>query len=748
MARVALLLAFGARASAKCLSSDALEHEFLGITGLEFMPSEGSCCQFDVCGLPCAQPHDPKNAPKFYGRSVAMAVAAFCAIGLVASYYVGGDTAKFFVAGRTLPLPIVVMTLASQCIDANAVLGNADLSYWYHFYDGAVLPIGLGLSLILNGLFLAKPINEMKLLTLPDLYARKYGRLTEVLGSLICTASFIALLAGNLVGCGKILAYLYPTVPLKAGIVTSGLVMLLYTAAGGLVSVAYSDCAQAMFGLLGVAVCALWAAHHGNKAPPDSIGFPGYTYPDTFGQRVCDKYDGVPCENDAAKCCYNTEKWCPSDDNCRADNGAYWWKGGDARIFDSVNEQGGNQMLNPHSLTPFPNAILFNWATVFILAFGNLAALDFQARCMAAKTAKIAQIGCLMAGILGIMVATPFALMGGVARYYYGPDSMHAEFEADTCHRAIDFPTCAQWIPDKQAVLRVLTKVAPNVIGAWTLIGIVAASMSTSDGAILAMSTVASHNLFANLPRFLPKHFDADLVTTKNKLTLTRFFGIPCTVAAILIACYKADTTGYLLVVAFDIVLAGCVVPIFGACYCKTPSPTAGLAAMVGGSLLRIILEFSLPKDGMLIAPFGGDEFLDYGRPKSSLYPTFFDVPEADKWSRDSDQCEQSRLEDWTGLDSMLAPAFSLVCFLVVHFLEKFGGVTLVSSWLVKPVPEELDDDFLPKKADESIPEPPSTPVKPKAPAVLPKADEEAAAEPVHKAVDEESAEGRGCAVA
>ena len=46
---------------------------------------------------------------------------------------------------------------------------------------------------------------------------------------------------------------------------------LVNTAAGGLVSVAYSDCAQALFGLLGVAVCALWAAHHGNKAPPDSF---------------------------------------------------------------------------------------------------------------------------------------------------------------------------------------------------------------------------------------------------------------------------------------------------------------------------------------------------------------------------------------------------------------------------------------------------------------------------------------------
>ena len=129
--RAALLLLISTHTiSAKCLSSDSLEAEFLGITGLEAMPSEGSCCQFDVCGLPCAQPHDPKNPPKFYGRSVAMAIAAFCAIGLIASYYVGDDTTKFFVAGRTLPLPIVVMTLASQCIDANAVLGNADLSYW------------------------------------------------------------------------------------------------------------------------------------------------------------------------------------------------------------------------------------------------------------------------------------------------------------------------------------------------------------------------------------------------------------------------------------------------------------------------------------------------------------------------------------------------------------------------------------------------------------------------------------------
>lgn len=30
-------------------------------------------------------------------------------------------------------------------------------------------------------------------------------------------------------------------------------------------------------------------------------------------------------------------------------------------------------MTDAHSLTPFPNPILFNWATIFVLGFGNLA---------------------------------------------------------------------------------------------------------------------------------------------------------------------------------------------------------------------------------------------------------------------------------------------------------------------------------------------------------------------------------------
>jgi Sodium:solute symporter family len=84
--------------------------------------------------------------------------------------------------------------------------------YKFHYYDGAVIPIGLGLSLFLNSFILAGKINtegQLGCLTLPDVLARRYGKIHEVLCSCTTIASFIMLLAGNLVGIGIIQAYVW-----------------------------------------------------------------------------------------------------------------------------------------------------------------------------------------------------------------------------------------------------------------------------------------------------------------------------------------------------------------------------------------------------------------------------------------------------------------------------------------------------------------------------------------------------------
>ena len=120
-------------------------------------------------------------------------------------------------------------------------------------------------------------------------------------------------------------------------------------------------------------------------------------------------YDGVNCNVTEGACCYNEEKWCPNGlGSCDTyDRGAYPF--GDKRVYS-------DQMSNFRALAPFPNAMFWNWATIFILGFGNLAALDFQARCMASKTAKTARLGCIIGGLFTFFIGIPFAYMGAISR--------------------------------------------------------------------------------------------------------------------------------------------------------------------------------------------------------------------------------------------------------------------------------------------------------------------------------------------
>jgi Na+/proline symporter len=181
----------------------------------------------------------------------------------------------FFVASRSIPGWVITITLGAQSIDSNALLGNADLSYRYAFWDGVVLPMGLGLSLVLNGLVLSHHINGELVLTLPDVYARRYGKSVEILVSAACVASFMMLLAGNFVGMGTITRYCWGTSQ-TASVWIAAFSVWLYTVGGGLCSVAYTDIVHAFVGWSGCFVASYYMITHAEpEAPPPSIGFPG-----------------------------------------------------------------------------------------------------------------------------------------------------------------------------------------------------------------------------------------------------------------------------------------------------------------------------------------------------------------------------------------------------------------------------------------------------------------------------------------
>lgn len=171
-------------------------------------------------------------------------------IGVWASKQIKGDSVNFLVAGRGLALPLAAATLMAQSIDSNATLGNTDLSAEFGFWAGAALPIGLSLCLFLTGTFLAKPMNRMGLITIPDFYRVKYGRSVELMAACIMSVSFSFLLAGNLVAGGFMFQTFLGT-SYVGGITLLATLVFAYTVSGGLFAVAYTDAIQILIALVG-----------------------------------------------------------------------------------------------------------------------------------------------------------------------------------------------------------------------------------------------------------------------------------------------------------------------------------------------------------------------------------------------------------------------------------------------------------------------------------------------------------------
>lgn len=90
-------------------------------------------------------------------------------IGLVASRFVK-STKDFLLAGRSLPLYISAAALFATWFGSETVLGASSKIAKDGLYGVIEDPFGAALCLFLVGLFFAKPLYRMNLLTFGDFY--------------------------------------------------------------------------------------------------------------------------------------------------------------------------------------------------------------------------------------------------------------------------------------------------------------------------------------------------------------------------------------------------------------------------------------------------------------------------------------------------------------------------------------------------------------------------------------------------
>ncbi len=187
---------------------------------------------------------------------VGLYLAASITIGLIAATRVR-STKDYVVAGRSLPLVVVIGTVFATWFGAETVLGISS-TFIKEGLRGIVSdPFGASMCLVLVGLFFAAKLYRMDLLTIGDYYRIRYDATAELLTSLCIVISYLGWLSAQLVVMGLVLTVVTSGgLTLSEGIVIGATVVLIYTLWGGMYAVAWTDFVQMVVILVGLAAIA------------------------------------------------------------------------------------------------------------------------------------------------------------------------------------------------------------------------------------------------------------------------------------------------------------------------------------------------------------------------------------------------------------------------------------------------------------------------------------------------------------
>lgn len=284
--------------------------------------------------------------------------------------------------------------------------------------------------------------------------------------------------------------------------------------------------------------------------------------------------------------------------------------------------------LDFSGLTDKDNGALIAWSTIIALGLGDLVALDFMERVFAARDGRTASRGAYWGAALTFLTVIPTAFIG-IFAFTLVPKIDNSFLVYPTM--ALDF--------------------APSWIAILMLAGVLGASMSTANGGILAISSVISRNLIQR--DILGEVLHKPHMGNRRLLWTTRAFLVPVVAIALYVA-YRSPQPGKYLALAFDVVLAGCLVPLLAGLFWSKSNKYAAIASIVIGSIARMIGYFYFNGTWGIFSP--SDNALSYA-----------------------------------GIETMIPPLISLVVFVVVALLTQKKQPGAYFHGVIDYIPPEDD---------------------------------------------------------
>ncbi len=182
------------------------------------------------------------------------------AIGIYAALRVN-STNDYALAGRSLPLPMVITATFATWFGSETILGLPG-RFIESGIDGVIEePFGSGMALILVGMFFAQKLYKLNILTIGDYYRQRYGRGIEILCTIFIVLSYLGWVGAQVAALGLVINLITEgMVSVSAGMAIGTLVVLIYTMFGGMWSVAITDFFQMIIIICGLLIILFFAS--------------------------------------------------------------------------------------------------------------------------------------------------------------------------------------------------------------------------------------------------------------------------------------------------------------------------------------------------------------------------------------------------------------------------------------------------------------------------------------------------------
>ncbi|MES2771906.1 MAG: sodium:solute symporter family protein [Pseudomonadota bacterium] len=468
---------------------------------------------------------------------VVVYLMASIGVGLYAATRVH-NTKDFAVAGRCLPLPVVMATVFATWFGAEAVFG-VSATFVQDGLRGVVAdPFGASLCLVIAGIFYGTKLYKLNVLTLGDFFRMRYNRTVEVLTTLCIVASYLGWVSAQIKALGLVFSVVTDgALSEPVGMILGACIVLTYTVFGGMFAVAVLDFVQ-----MGVVM--------------GGMLYISYLVADLTGGA------GVVVSHAAA-----------------------------AGKLDFFPDADAAQWL----------AFLGAWITMML---GSVPQQDVFQRVTSAKSAKVA----ILASLLGAGLYFCFTFIPMFIAY------------AATLIDPIVFNQLIAH--DSQRVLPTLVLQHTPVLAQAIFFGaVLSAIMSCSSATLLAPSVAFSENIIRGA---FPELSDRAFLRIM-RLTIVGF-------ACIVLGFALSSNVSIFKMVenAYKITLAGAFVPLFFGAYWQRATTQGALAAIFGGILSWLMVEFLLGEQSLVPAQLIGLAISLCGMLAGSLLPQWFGVAALD----------------------------------------------------------------------------------------------------------------------